>query len=233
MLTMTAFQDFRESLVSLRDKIWQIFGPTIFNRPLFYSYPGGLRFELSEGGSATEQLRVALRKSKVICKDIFVDDHPIAACLRIYSDNNRFLHRRSILALKHAGINIPAERWLWSEERDKDDWCDESEPDYWLYLAFEASAGSLDALLTCALVKDLDLGTYPYCDLYLFNLRKGIVAFPYDDRGMDVVGPNTVALRNLYNAHHKYLLNYDRAIMEKTFGSVAKKYRTSSDKTSL
>lgn len=181
----------------------------------------------------TEQLRVALCKSKLICKDIFVDDHPIAACLRIYSDNNRFLHRRSILALRHAGIHIPAQRWLWSEERDNDDWCDEAEPDYWLYLAFEASARSLEALLSCALAKDLGLGTYPYCDLYLFNLKKGIVAFPYDDRGMDVVGPNTVALRNLYYVHQEYLLNHDRAIMEKTFGPVAKKFWLSSDKTSL
>ena len=207
--------------MSLRDRIWQIFGPTVFNRPLFYSYRGGLRFGLSEGGSATEQLRVALRKSKVISKDIFVDDHPVAACLRIYSDNNRFRHRRSLLALKHAGIHIPTQRWLWLEERDRDDWCDESGPDYWLYLAFEAPVRSIEALLSCALAKDLGLGSEPYCDVYLFNLEKGIVAFPYDDRGMDVVGPNTVALRNLYSVHQKYLLDYDRAIMEKTFGPVA------------
>lgn len=210
--------------MSIRDNIRQIFGATVFNRPLFYLYPGGLRFGLSEGGSATEQLGVALRKSQVICKDIFVDDHPIVACLRTYSDNNRFLHRRSILALRHAGIHIPAQRWLWTEERDRDDWCDEAEPDYWLYLAFEVSARSLESLLTCALAKDLGLGIYPYCDFYLFHLKKGIVAFPYDDRGMDVVGPNTVALRNLYYAHQRYLLNHDRAIMEKTFGPVAKNF---------
>lgn len=191
--------------------------------PLFYSYPGGLRFGLSEGRSVTEQLRVALRKSKVICKDIFVDDDPVAACLRIYSDNNRFRHRRSLLALNYAGIHIPTQRWLWLEERDKDDWCDESGPDYWLYLAFEASARSIEALLSCSLAKDLGLGSGLYCDVYLFNLKKGIVALPYDDRGMDVVGPNTVALRNLYSVHQKYLLNYDRAIMEKTFGPVAGK----------
>ena len=204
-----------------RDRIRKIFGTTIFNRPLFCAYPAGLRFGLSEGEDASEQLAVALRKSQAICKDIFADDHVITVCLRTYSDDNRFCHRKSLLALRRAGIYIPAQRWLWSEESDEDDGCEETRPDYWLYLAFESPATSLEALLTCALAKDLDEEIHTCCDLYLFDLEKGVVAFPYDDRGMDVVGPNAEALRNLYYTHQEYLFGYNLEIMEKTFGPVA------------
>nr|WP_259641718.1 DUF3885 domain-containing protein [Pseudomonas salomonii] len=41
--------------------------------------------------------------------------------------------------------------------------------------------------------------------------------FPYDDRGMDVVGPNTDLLLQLYRHHHAYLLDYDRPVMDITF----------------
>lgn len=44
------------------------------------------------------------------------------------------------------------------------------------------------------------------------------MVFPYDDRGMDVVGPNKNLLLQLYRQHHPYLLDYDRDAMDATFG---------------
>jgi hypothetical protein len=41
--------------MQLQKEIEAIFEGKAFLRPLFYSYPGGLRFELSEGGSAIEE----------------------------------------------------------------------------------------------------------------------------------------------------------------------------------
>ena len=59
----------------------------------------------------------------------------------------------------------------------------------------------------------------PGCDVYLFNLQKKVVVFPYDDRGMDVVGPNRELLAVLYKRHQSYLLDYDRHAMEISFNS--------------
>jgi hypothetical protein len=56
------------------------------------------------------------------------------------------------------------------------------------------------------------------CAVYLFNLPKRVMVFPYDDRGMDVVGANTELLLQLYQRHHAWLLDHDRAAMEATFG---------------
>lgn len=61
----------------------------------------------------------------------------------------------------------------------------------------------------------------PNCILYLFNLKKHVMVFPYDDRGMDVVGPNKNLLLQLYRLHHTYLLDYDRHTMDTTFSGPA------------
>jgi hypothetical protein len=205
--------------MNLRTEIEQTFAGKAFARPLFYSYPGGLRFELSETGGIVEQFLTAIRKSLDICADIFVDAPALLVCLRIYSGSNRFAHRATIRALRSAGIDIPAERTVWSEEIDPEEWCCEGEPEYWINVAFEAPVTQLQAFLWCALAKDFgEIQPNPQCDFYLFNLQRQVMVFPYDDRGMDVVGPNRDLLSQLYGRHNDYLLDYDRGAMDDTFG---------------
>lgn len=209
--------------MNLQLEIERIFGGKAFARPLFYSYPGGLRFELSEAGGVIEKFLTAVRKSTEICSDIFHDDATLVACLRVYSGSNRFAHRPLIHALRSAGINIPAERSVWSEEIDPEEWFCEREPEYWVNMAFEAPATLLQAFLWCALARDFAaIQPKPNCVLYLLNLKKHVMVFPYDDRGMDVVGPNKDLLSQLYRLHHTYLLNYDRHTMDTTFAGPAR-----------
>ena len=42
---------------------------------------------------------------------------------------------------------------------------------------------------------------------------------PYDDRGMDVIGPNHALLADLYHRFNERLLDYDRARMDGFFAS--------------
>lgn len=205
--------------VKLQLEIEQTFSENAFSRPLFYSYPGGLRFELSEKGSAIEQFLLAQRKATEICGDLFIDDETLVVCLKDYTASNCFGNRRVLKSLNAAGVYIPEERSIWCEKLDPDDGSDDNEPEYWTFIAFEAPVSLIPALLWCALVKDFgEIRPKPGCDVYLFNIKKGIMALPYDDRGMDVVGPNKALLSALYNKHHQYLLEHDRAEMDATFG---------------
>lgn len=204
--------------MNLELEIERVFGGKAFVRPLFYSYPGGLRFALSETGGVIKQFLSALQKSTKICSDVFVGETALVACLRIHSGSNRFAHRAAIHALRSAGIDIPTERSVWSEEIDPAEWYCENDPEYWINVAFEAPVNLLQAFLWCALAKDFAvIQPKPICDFYLFNLKKRVMIFPYDDRGMDVVGPNTDLLLQLYRYHHAYLLDYDRPVMDITF----------------
>ncbi|MGE6322618.1 DUF3885 domain-containing protein [Pseudomonas oryzihabitans] len=57
-----------------------MFGPAVFERPLFYSYPGGLRFALSEPGNTLEQFLLALRKATTICRIFLPTDPSLPVC---------------------------------------------------------------------------------------------------------------------------------------------------------
>lgn len=90
--------------VNLQIEIERIFGNSTFARPLFYSYPGGLRLELSEPGGVVDQFLTALRKATKICNDIFHGEDELVVCLRAYSDASHFIHRPELRALRSAGI---------------------------------------------------------------------------------------------------------------------------------
>jgi hypothetical protein len=183
-----------------------------FLRPLFYSYPGGLRFELSEGGHAIDQFLTAHHKATEICRDIFSGIDNLTICLRVYYfQESAFTYRSTLRELANAGIKIPRSRSIWVEEIAED--CS-------LLVAFSASTTLLPRLLWCALSADFGLiHPRPLCSVYLFNLDAHVMAFPYDDRGMDVVGPNPSLLEGLYRKHSAYLLEHDREAMRASFDS--------------
>lgn len=204
----------------IRQEIETTFDGKVFEHPLFYSYLGGLRFQLSEGRPKIPQFLLALKKATIICNDIFEDAESFILCLRRKSVKNIFSYRELMLKdLKRSDIIITRNRSLWLEPVHEDDRNDENEPETWVTLAFEIPVSKIQNALWLALAADTCVTPKIYCDIYLFNLSKKIAVFPYDDRGMDVVGPNNNILKMLYSRHYQYLLTYDMQIMESTFGT--------------
>lgn len=203
--------------MDLQTQIQTIFAGKAFQRPLFYSYGGGLRFELSESGTYIQQFLLAIQKATEVCRDIF-DRDTITVCLRFWSDSNRFARRKMLAELHDAEIYIPRQRCIWLEEITDDYYWNDGEDQFWVNIAFELPVSLLQNLLWCAASSDILVRPRPRgCLVYLFNLNKQLMVFPYDDRGMDVVGPNHEALSCLYTKHQQYLLEYDREQMDLTF----------------
>jgi len=203
--------------MTLRRQINSVFEGKAFLRPLFYNYSGGLRFELSEGGSSIQQMLLAMQKASAICAEIFPESGSITVCFRTYGLALGSEYRRQLRELKNAGIRIPRKRSIWVEMEDADD-SDCEEGGFWISVAFTAPSALLQSLLWCALSLDLRIRPCPECSVYLLNLERRVMAFPYDDRGMDVVGPNRQALKTLYLKYSSYLLDHDRGVMDQTFG---------------
>jgi hypothetical protein len=211
-----------------QSQIQAVFSAHVFERPLFYSDGDGLRFGLSEGGTTIEQFLLAMAKATEICRDVF-DGEVITVCLRFWSRGELSSHREVLSELRDAGVSIPRARSIWFDEDiddDSDDDGDDDEMDEapsrparhgWVSAAFTVPVSLLPNLLWCAIAKDLCVRPSPRCLVYLFNLEKQLAVFPYDDRGMDIVGPNFAALEQLYVRYEKYLLGYDRAQVDATF----------------
>lgn len=204
--------------MNFKKEIQGIVGDT-YRDALFYNFPGGLRFELSQGGSPLDQVLVALRKATIICEDVFAGDELILIHLQAFAPPSRFGLRVKIRELRLAGIVIPQVRDAWLE-KDEDEVADDDDDDggYWINCAFEMPAAKLQNLLWCAFTTDFgQLRPNPNCRVYLLNTNRGIVVHPYDDRGMDIIGQSTSALAGLYERHNELLLDYDMEAMRKTF----------------
>lgn len=186
-----------------------------YRHALFYKLPGGLRFCMAEGEHFARVL-TAVRKGSIVCEDVFADADTILVHLQNYATPNRFDMRFTLKQLAMAGIAIPRAREIWAEpvprqEPDDDEsWC--------LNALFELPKSCLASLLWCAFAADFgELRPNPHCQVYLINPASGLMVHPYDDRGMDVVGTNREALRQLYSTHYAWLLGYDLDTMDRTF----------------
>lgn len=210
----------RSLRVDLRAELERVFEGRAFVRPLFYGYPGGLRLELSQGGSAVEQFLTALDKARRVCEFVFQEAETLTFVGCVHAFGSRFRYRRNLRALRSAGIRLPRDRSLWigpapsdSMQSDAD-----SEPDGTAHLAFQVPRRLLPNLLWCALGGDQNIEPNPGGWLYLADLQNRVLVLPYDDRGMDIVGPNHGRLAEIYGEFRAMALAYDKATMEATFG---------------
>jgi len=199
----------------LKEKIESSLGLRALHRPTFYCNPGGLRFELSAGGSPVEQFLTAHRKASAICREVFDRAQTFTVCMSVYLYKPAFSFRDNLRKLRLAGIRIPRSKAIWVALDGDGDGAD----DGLLHVAFAADRALLDNFLWCALATDLTIEPCPHFSaIRLIDLDKAVLVHPYDDRGMDVVGPNHALLSELYSKFNVELLEYDRHTMAATFG---------------
>ena len=101
--------DSKSEHMNFRRKIQEIVGST-YSYALFYNFPGGLRFELSEGASPLDQALSALRKATVVCNDVFTGEERILVHLQMYAPESRFRLRGMLREFKVAGVIVPKVR---------------------------------------------------------------------------------------------------------------------------
>ncbi|WP_444885844.1 DUF3885 domain-containing protein [Microbulbifer sp. PSTR4-B] len=207
-----------KATMNIRESIQSQFSGKAFERPLFYTHKGGLRFELSLGGDWLDQFDLALRKSHEICEEIF--DKEIVACYRIFSNEPLVSSISTFRELRNIGLfpKKVKEKEHWLERVAVDEgWIEGETEDYWHTIAIKLPKSSLKKLLWCSMAQDLGVKPCPLVNIYLFDLTKGVEAWPYDVRGMDVIG-NKAILSQLYKKFDSYLLDYDREMMDTNFG---------------
>ena len=204
--------------MSVEARIKKTFHGKAFERPLFYCYEQGLRFELSEGGHFLHQFLTGHRKGLDICESVFVRSEKIHLCVSIYAKSLcRVLS--GFKALKTAGLfpDVPKEHWCEPDPESGDD--DFYDGEQFHYIVYEIESCDLTNALWCALSTDFgSIQPDPGFMIYLFDLEHEGAVFPYDDRGMDVVGNDFVFLKQLYHQYDHYLLDYDREAMDAIFG---------------
>jgi hypothetical protein len=117
-------------------------------------------------------------------------------------------------ALRECGLRVEWPCEMWTEKPEDEYWSDAER----VFMAFRLGRDAMHRLLWGALAPSLGIRPELVCDVYLADLERGVLAHPYDDRGMDVIGPNQALLRDLYTRFNAYLLDHDRPRMDADFG---------------
>lgn len=201
--------------VMMKDELHAVFGPRAFEHGLFYAHEhdGALRFELSRGGGRLDQFAQAFDRGREIADHVFRDSARIVAVLGWCGGGPLVRHMAVFRALRDCGVALARPRTAWTGASEEC-WDDGERT----FVAFACEKDALHHLLWGAIA--VDLGVHPRLEsrVYIADPERGVLAHPYDDRGMDVIGPNEALLRELYHRFNGYLLDYDRARMDARFG---------------
>lgn len=195
---------------AFRATIRQLFGEKALEPALFYHHNPALRFSLSQSGNAIQQFSNAYDRGRDILQVAFADTEKIFFVATAIGTASHFHYRGSLRSL-HACHVVPTHPYeLWYEAHDE----------LWrVFLAFEGDKAWLEPLLWGTLARDLAIQPALDCRIYAIAPELGILAHPYDDRGMDIIG-NPQRLHTLYQRFNHYLLEYDRARMTRMLHNV-------------
>lgn len=188
-------------------------------RPSFYNNEGALRFELGLGDDRLTYLITAFQRLNTVLDDLGIKAQPVGVAASIYTYSSTEqepalpLHQQ-ILPLARMVENWNLGKFKKSEllltPTDENTFC-ATHLSLTTLNDFSVSRSILEHLLR-------DFGGSNNTPLImLFNLDLGIMINPYDDRGMDVFGPNRDLLKMLYNKRNDWLLDHNREQMDANY----------------
>jgi len=195
--------------MGIRERIKNEFGENALDFGLFFKYKAGLRFELSEGDSYIEMFISAYKKAEKILESAFKGSKKITVCLAYYGEDTILDNLSSLKGLEDCQIKIKNNE-SWEQYRKED----ESQR---IFVAFETDKKELIKILWAVLATELGIKPQIGCDPYFIDFKNRILAHPYDDRGMDIIGNNKQRLQELYRKYNKYLLKCNVDEMKKHY----------------
>ncbi len=177
------------------------FGKKSFQHAIFYSNENSLRFELSEGAKYDSHISMfitALERSTEVIETVFEKSDELSLCISFTGDS--FVSNLSqFRELHNLGVKFPKTRYIFSEWDEEEEW-------YRNYVFFNIPKTELHKFLFGKMANELGIKPSYWFDVYIFDLELGVLAHPYDDRGMDLVGSNKFMLSKIYEQFNSWLL---------------------------
>lgn len=198
-----------------REALHAAFGPNAFELPCFYANEPALRFELSLDGDWLGQFEQAWDRARPILDHALGDAREVVVVVSGFAGGVPLQHRDLFRSLRDCRVRMGRPRAWWTEPYH-DEYLEEPEERF--FVAFACERQAVRRLLWGALAHDLRIRPRLEGMLYIADPARGIFLHPYDDRGMDVIGPNRALLAELYHRFNDRLLDYDRARMDAFFG---------------
>ena len=198
-----------------REALHARFGAQAFALGLFYAHEPALRLELSGEGHRLDRFEQAWDRAREIADHALGDSRELVVVLTTFNGDTPRENGALFRSLRRCGVRMDVPRAWWLESY-QDEWMDQPDPRF--YAAFACGREALHRLLWGALAREMGVRPRLKGDLFVADPARGIVLHPYDDRGMDVIGPRN-ALLDLYQRFNDRLLDNDRPRMDAFFAS--------------
>ena len=182
-----------------------IFGEGIIGHRIFYRYPISLRFELEKGSTHIHRFTESFSRARAIMGDLLVHALDLRVTLLFHSERVRLIARQ----LRDLEIPIPKQRRLEKVVLEGD------EPGRTLTVSIDKI--SLNSLCFASCGTELGVRPRLSADAFIWSASLGVIAHPYDDRGMDVAATRADLLHELLEKRVDWLLDYDLDEMRNRF----------------
>ena len=188
-------------------------------KPLFYNWPIGLRFEIGQDELevSDEYFNAAHERAISIFEAVFSQNDEIEIIYQQYSDGRKKIRKGSFIFKQIETIKNGLVQH--SDVRDIYELSNKSECWKRVYIP-SLSLNTIDYknILLSLIHTDFGCRTPSISgECFFINKSKNIIVNLYDDRGMDVISANKNELKSLYQQHNDWLLNYDRQKMDLVF----------------
>ncbi len=203
----------------IRDAAYQNFGRQVFEQGLFYLHEQSLRFELSIGDSFIEIFHQALSRGIEVLDSVFNNQNGLYACISFYGEAGLLANLATFRQLDDLNIKLNKSSCeIWQEQcLEEGEFLDENY--FRTFIIFPIGRTEMLKLLWSAIASNFNITPRVSANIYFFSPKLQILAHPYDDRGMDIIGKNYDLKQKLFNNFNNYLLDYDREVMNKYFSN--------------
>lgn len=198
---VTKETDVSKEKLNMIDLAFRKFAKDAFGDNIFKNNNTGLRVDLSESGSTKKAMLKKYNKSNEVLDELFKESGKLSICLTFWGTS--FLSNLySFRQLKKCGVNIPQKYEILSEH-NPDDGISK------FYLFFDLNKTEIHKLIWGGLGADFGKEPSIFFGLYFFDVSSGILAHPYDSRGIDIVGTNRYKIKAIYKKFYNWLSAYN------------------------
>lgn len=197
------------------------FGRNPLEQPVFYNNPHALRFQLDPGTGANadptwrwavlDRIRAVARWAFADSQDIHVVS-PRWVAPQAGTDPGGMSGEK---LLRRAGFAAPARLMHLDPPESGEEFATQ-----WFTARSSTPLADVDRIVWLAFVEPRRKRRYDHLT-YFVDIRAGLLLFPYDVRGMDLVAAEAATLLPAYRAFQDWLLEYDRPAMALAMAKVS------------
>jgi len=193
--------------------------------PLFYSWDIGIRFELGVDWKNeyhylnSPYVLGCYKRAITLFEALHAPNEEIFVVMDIHDLKNnrnlkrklrnfpRYVNKSLLLKLKHEALPF-----IFPEDDE-----DGKLITHRFTLQCKTSDFNYIPLLKAICNQDLGLKPRIYYDVYFINCNRKTIFHVYDDRGCDLLATSPATIKDIYEKHNDWILDYDRAKIDKVF----------------